>query len=84
MSDTTTPLPVIRPLLGDKAPRWTDETRTKCGCDFCNHWIPLVVHIEDQLDKNGKELLNELVNEWMHTREDLDFANAKLDGSWSN
>ena len=70
MNDATTPLSVIRPLLGDKAPRWTDETQTKCGCDLCNHWSPMIAHIKNQLDENGKELLNELVNEWMHNRED--------------
>lgn len=83
MNNATTPLPVIRPRLGDIITSdWTDETQKKCGCDLCTRWGPLTARIEYQLDKNGKELLNELINEWMHNREDLDVANAKLDGNW--
>jgi hypothetical protein len=72
----------IRPLLGDKAPRWTDETKTRCGCDFCQHWVPLIEHINAQLTDEGKKLLNELVDQWMNESEDLNVAEAKLDGSW--
>jgi hypothetical protein len=75
-------LPIIRPLLGDKAPRWADETHTKCGCDLCQHWNPLIAQIEAQLDDNGKKLLEELVNDWMHNNDDLGVANAKLEGNW--
>lgn len=78
----TNPLRVIRPLLGDAAPRWTDETQTECGCDFCQHWSPLIDHIDSQLDVNGKKLLEELVTDWMYKCEDRDVANAKLEGSW--
>lgn len=72
----------IRPLLGDKAPRWTDETQTECGCDHCQHWSPLIDRISSQLDEEGKKLLEELVSDWMHQSDDLGVANAKLDGEW--
>lgn len=75
-------LPTIRPLLGDKAPRWTDATETKCGCDHCQHWSPLLDHLLAQLDERGKELLNELVGDWMNQSDDLCLANAKLAGDW--
>lgn len=76
------PLPTIRPLLGDKAPRWTDETETKCGCDQCQHWSPLIEHIASELSAERHRLLNDLVEDWVNTREELSLANAKLDGSW--
>ena len=73
----------IRPLLGDKAPRWIDvEGKSKCGCDFCQHWSPLIDHIDSELSPERRELLNELTDEWMNLREELSVANSKLDGSW--
>lgn len=68
--------------MGDKAPRWTDDTKTVCGCDFCQHWSPLIASIEAQLDDSGKKLLDELVNDWIHVGEDLCVANSKLEGVW--
>lgn len=76
------PLPTIHPLLGDKAPRWTDEAETKCGCDQCQHWSPLIQHIGSELSAERHRLLNDLVEDWVNTREELSLANAKLDGSW--
>ena len=75
-------LPAIRPLLGKKAPRWTDETQTECGCDSCQHWSPLIQHLEAKLDEEGRKLLAELVEDREYARMDLDLAEAKLEGSW--
>lgn len=75
-------LPPIHPLLGDKAPRWTDETMTECGCDQCQHWFPLIEHIRSELSPARRALLDDLISEWMHQSEDLSVANAKLEGSW--
>jgi len=75
-------LPAIRPLLGDKAPRWTDETQTKCGCDQCQHWSPLITHIASELSPERRALLDELVGDWMHQSDDLCMAEAKLAGDW--
>lgn len=74
--------PTIRPLLGDAAPRWTDETKTECGCDSCQHWSPISAHIRAQLDENGRKLFDEMSEHYGHIEMDLDVANAKLDGSW--
>ena len=77
-------LPTIHPLQGYKAPRWaTDEQGEKrCGCDHCQHWCPLLAHVRAQLDKEGNQLLDELVLDWMKASEDRDVAAAKLDGTW--
>ncbi len=75
-------LPTIHPLRGDKATRWADEAQTKCGCDFCLHWYPLIQHLEAQLDERGRKLLNQLVENWMHQSDDFGVANAKLEGNW--
>ena len=72
----------IRPLLYDKAPRWTDETETECGCDFCQHWSPLIEHVNAQLNEEGKTLFNELVTQWMNESDELSYVTAKLNGSW--
>ncbi len=72
----------IRPLLHDKAPRWTDETETHCGCDFCQHWSPLIEHLNAQLNEEGKKLLDELVTDWLYQSDDLGMANGKLAGDW--
>ncbi len=80
--DASKPLRPIRPLLGDKAPRWTDETQIKCGCDFCQHWSPLIEHVNAQLNEDGKKLFNELVEHWMYESEDRAVAEAKLAGHW--
>ncbi len=82
MKPNATALPEIHPLLGDKAPRWTDETQTKCGCDLCQHWLPLIAHIRAQLNEEGNHLLNELVDQWMNDAMDKDVAEAKLNGTW--
>ena len=73
----------IRPLLGNKAPRWTDETKTECGCDLCQHWFPLIEHIGAQLDESGKKMLNEFVMQWFVYSENLAIAESKLSGEWS-
>jgi hypothetical protein len=78
----TASLPPICPLLYNKAPRWTDETKTECGCDFCQHWHPLIKHLQAQLDDEGKKLLNELVEQWMNESQDLEVDEAKLAGDW--
>lgn len=75
-------LPTIHPLRGDKALRWTDETKTKCGCDHCQHWSPLVEHLEAQLNEKGRKLLAELTTNWMNAGEERDVAEAKLAGTW--
>lgn len=80
MSDI--PLPPIRPRQFDKAPRWTDDTQTKCGCDFCQHWDPLIEHIRAQLNDEGKKLLDELVNQWLSESQDLEVDEAMLNGTW--
>ena len=77
-----TDLPTIHPLRGDNSTRWTDETETHCGCDYCMHWHPLIKHLRAQLDERGNELLEELVTRWMNESEDLSLARSKLDGSW--
>lgn len=82
LGESKASLPAIRPLLGDKAPRWTDETQTECGCDSCQHWSPLIQHIEAQLDERGRELLKELVEDREYAHMDLDLAECKLNGSW--
>lgn len=82
MNSTSEHLRSIRPLLGDKAPRWTDDTQTECGCDFCQHWSPLIDHIKAQLNEDGKKLLNELVEHYMYESEDGAVAEAKLAGDW--
>ncbi len=71
----------IRPLL-ESPPRWTDETKTHCGCNHCQHWSPLIDHIEAQLDAEGNKLLRELTDHWGYQNEDLAVANAKLEGDW--
>ncbi len=75
-------LPPILHLRHDKAPRWTDETKTHCGCDHCQHWSPLIDHLNAQLNEEGKKLLDELVTHWMHQSDDLGAANGKLAGDW--
>lgn len=75
-------LPAIHPLLGNKAPRWADKEETQCGCDLCRHWSPLIQHVGEQLDQNGKSLFSELVNDWLEQGTDLDIAESKLAGTW--
>jgi hypothetical protein len=54
-----------------------------CGCDFCQHWSPLIERIQSKLSGEELALFDELVNDWMSAGEDLSVANARLDGSWS-
>ncbi len=75
-------LPTIHPLRHDKATRWTDETQTECGCDYCQHWSPLIAHLDAQLNEEGRKLLDELVCDWMNQSDDVGAANAKLEGTW--
>ena len=72
----------IKPLRGEHATRWTDETQTECGCDWCQHWSPLIDHIRAQLDPEGKKLLEELVTHYEYIEMDAGVANAKLEGTW--
>lgn len=74
-------LPTIRPLI-ENPPRWTDGTETECGCNWCQHWYPIIKHIEAQLDEEGKKLFNELGEHYDHVEMDGDVAQAKLDGGW--
>ena len=78
----TKELPPIRPLMGDKAPRWTDETQTECGCDFCQHWHPIIQHIRAKLDGEELKLFDEFAEDWDNKWEDLCYAEARLYGTW--
>jgi hypothetical protein len=73
-------LPEIKPLRNEgkrEAIKMED-----CQCDLCQHWIPLVKHIQHQLDDEGKKLFEELLNDWEAACFERDVAEAKLAGAW--
>lgn len=76
-------LPIIRPLNPD-APRWIvdEDGKQACGCNFCQHWLPIMERVESQLDEETKKLFNEYVSYIEQKAEDGDAANAKLEGNW--
>jgi hypothetical protein len=72
-------LPTIHPLAAEPLGRGPNG---ECLCNHCRHWHPLIEHLEAQLNEEGRKLLRELTDHWMDDEEDLDVAEAKLNGTW--
>ncbi len=59
------------------------ELATKpCTCKLCTYWHPLQKRIREQLNDEGKKEFDILTNHLAHVEDDLNYAEAKLDGSW--
>jgi len=54
----------------------------KCNCDWCKRVSPMIQRIRDSLDESMALDFDYLMNRMISTEEDLNYAEAKLDGSW--
>ena len=58
---------------------------TKCKCRFCSFEIPRFTRLLGKLkNKKDRSDLEDMFNKYIHVSDDLNHAEAKLDGSWPN
>ena len=54
----------------------------RCLCNWCRHWSPLLDNVLEQLDENGKKLLEEYIQFTDYEMETGSVDAAKLAGDW--